>query len=139
MVEGRGVNLARDSSISSNELYLLVFVCHQSIEVVWAPLLLMHLGGQDCITAYNIEDNELWMRHVLTAVSQITVAIFSNCMSVATEIFPVTHMLQLRISTYMWVATEIFQLRLRRNEEFPLPCGVQLIFQLRLRYPRSRY
>jgi hypothetical protein len=36
----------------------------------------MHLGGQDSITAYNIEDNELWTRHVLTAVSQITVAIF---------------------------------------------------------------
>jgi hypothetical protein len=47
-----------------------------TLEVVWAPVLLMHLGGQDCITAYNIEDNELWKRHVLTAVSQITVAIY---------------------------------------------------------------
>ncbi|CAL5086861.1 unnamed protein product [Urochloa decumbens] len=46
------------------------------LEVVWAPVLLMHLGGQDTITAYNIEDNELWRRHVLTAVSQITVAIY---------------------------------------------------------------
>ncbi|OEL29114.1 hypothetical protein BAE44_0009866 [Dichanthelium oligosanthes] len=36
----------------------------------------MHLGGQDGITAYNIEDNELWMRHVLTAFSQVTVAIY---------------------------------------------------------------
>ena len=34
------------------------------LEVVWAPVLLMHLGGQDLITAYNIEDNELWIRHV---------------------------------------------------------------------------
>jgi hypothetical protein len=41
----------------------------------------MHLGGQDCITAYNIEDNELWKRHVLTAVSQITVAIYVLCKS----------------------------------------------------------
>ncbi|CAM0943064.1 unnamed protein product [Alopecurus aequalis] len=47
-----------------------------SIEVVWAPILLMHLGGQDGITAYNIEDNELWMRHVLTALSQIAVAMY---------------------------------------------------------------
>jgi hypothetical protein len=37
---------------------------------------LIHLGGQDLITAYNIEDNELWMRHVLTAVSQITVSMY---------------------------------------------------------------
>jgi hypothetical protein len=41
----------------------------------------MHLGGQDVITAYNIEDNELWKRHVLTAVSQITVAIYVFCKS----------------------------------------------------------
>ncbi|GJN25328.1 hypothetical protein PR202_gb13143 [Eleusine coracana subsp. coracana] len=39
------------------------------LEVLWAPVLLMHLGGQDGITAYNIEDNELWRRHVLTAAS----------------------------------------------------------------------
>ncbi|CAD6256651.1 unnamed protein product [Miscanthus lutarioriparius] len=47
-----------------------------SLEVLWAPILLLHLGGQDGITAYNIEDNELWGRHVVTAVSQITVAIY---------------------------------------------------------------
>uniref|UniRef100_A0ACD5Y253 Uncharacterized protein n=1 Tax=Avena sativa TaxID=4498 RepID=A0ACD5Y253_AVESA len=51
------------------------------LEVVWVPVLLMHLGGQDVITAYNIEDNELWMRHVLTAMSQITVAIYVFCKS----------------------------------------------------------
>lgn len=39
-----------------------------NLEVLWAPILLMHLGGQDTITAYNIEDNT---RHVLTAVSQV--------------------------------------------------------------------
>ncbi|KAF0900429.1 hypothetical protein E2562_031605 [Oryza meyeriana var. granulata] len=41
------------------------------LEVVWAPILLIHLGGQIFITAYNIEDNELWRRHILTAVSQV--------------------------------------------------------------------
>ncbi|XP_024313378.1 uncharacterized protein LOC100839887 [Brachypodium distachyon] len=51
------------------------------LEVVWAPVLLMHLGGQDCITAYSMEDNELWRRHVLTAVSQITVSIYVFCKS----------------------------------------------------------
>ncbi|KAF8725960.1 hypothetical protein HU200_020537 [Digitaria exilis] len=40
------------------------------LEVVWAPILLIHLGGHDGITAYNIEDNELWSRHLVTAVSQ---------------------------------------------------------------------
>ncbi|XP_048543523.1 uncharacterized protein LOC125522511 [Triticum urartu] len=30
------------------------------LEVLWAPVLLIHLGGQHLITAYSIEDNELW-------------------------------------------------------------------------------
>ncbi|KAI5004570.1 hypothetical protein ZWY2020_031813 [Hordeum vulgare] len=46
------------------------------LEVLWAPILLMHLGGQDGITAYNIEDNELWTRHILTSVSQVVVAVY---------------------------------------------------------------
>jgi hypothetical protein len=46
------------------------------LEVVWAAVLLMHLGGQEGITAYDMEDNELWTRYVATAVSQITVSIY---------------------------------------------------------------
>ncbi|XP_025809904.1 uncharacterized protein LOC112887843 isoform X2 [Panicum hallii] len=46
------------------------------LEVVWAPVLLLHLGGHDGITAFNIEDNELWSRHLLTVVSQVTVAVY---------------------------------------------------------------
>ncbi|XP_066357897.1 uncharacterized protein [Miscanthus floridulus] len=52
-----------------------------TLEVVWAPILLIHLGGHDGMTAYNIEDNELWSRHLLTAVSQVTVAIYIFCKS----------------------------------------------------------
>ncbi|CAL4899735.1 unnamed protein product [Urochloa decumbens] len=48
----------------------------RDLEVLWAPILLMHLGGQMFITAYNIEDNELWKRHILTTVSQVTVALY---------------------------------------------------------------
>lgn len=46
------------------------------LEMLWAPILLMHIGGQVIITAYNIEDNELWKRHVLTVVAQVTVALY---------------------------------------------------------------
>ncbi|CAL4992446.1 unnamed protein product [Urochloa decumbens] len=51
------------------------------LQVLWVPILLVHLGGQQGITAYNIEDNELWRRHVLTAGSQATVAIYVFCKS----------------------------------------------------------
>jgi hypothetical protein len=43
----------------------------RDLEVLWAPILLMHLGGQINISAYNIEDNELWCRRILTAVAQV--------------------------------------------------------------------
>ncbi|KAL6595578.1 hypothetical protein ACP70R_047918 [Stipagrostis hirtigluma subsp. patula] len=40
----------------------------------WAPFVLVHLGGQDTITAFSKQDNELWMRHLLSFVSQLAVA-----------------------------------------------------------------
>jgi hypothetical protein len=43
----------------------------RDLEVLWAPVFLMHLGGQISISADNIEDNELWRRHILTALSQV--------------------------------------------------------------------
>ncbi|CAN6342933.1 unnamed protein product [Urochloa humidicola] len=56
--------------------------CHvgvkaSSLEVLWAPVLLIHLGGREEITAYNIEDNELWIRQTVTLVSQVTVALYA--------------------------------------------------------------
>ncbi|VAH39857.1 unnamed protein product [Triticum turgidum subsp. durum] len=40
----------------------------------WAPFLLLHLGGQDNITAYSVEDNRLWLRHLQTLVVQVLAA-----------------------------------------------------------------
>jgi len=46
------------------------------IMAIWAPFLLVHLGGPDTITAYSLEDNELWYRHMLVLLSQLTVAVY---------------------------------------------------------------
>ncbi|KAL8479673.1 hypothetical protein ACS0TY_026550 [Phlomoides rotata] len=43
---------------------------------LWAPFLLMHLGGPDTITAYSLADNELWSRHFLSLIGQVGVAIY---------------------------------------------------------------
>lgn len=43
---------------------------------IWASLLLLHLGGPDTITAYSLEDNQLWLRHLLVLGVQATVAVF---------------------------------------------------------------
>uniref|UniRef100_A0ACD5UGA3 Uncharacterized protein n=1 Tax=Avena sativa TaxID=4498 RepID=A0ACD5UGA3_AVESA len=42
----------------------------------WAPFLLLHLGGQDNITAYSIEDNKLWLRHLQTLAVQVAGATY---------------------------------------------------------------
>ncbi|GLJ19052.1 hypothetical protein SUGI_0341980 [Cryptomeria japonica] len=42
---------------------------------IWAPVLLLHLGGPDAITAYSMADNELWLRHAFNMVYQVSVAV----------------------------------------------------------------
>lgn len=49
---------------------------HQ-LEVFWAPFLLLHLGGPDTITAYSLEDHTLWLRHLLSLVVQVQVALYA--------------------------------------------------------------
>lgn len=46
------------------------------LTALWAPFLLLHLGGPDSITAYSLEDNELWLRHLLSLVVQVGVAFY---------------------------------------------------------------
>lgn len=43
---------------------------HQLV-AFWAPFLLLHLGGPDNVTAYSLEDNKLWKRHLLTVIIQV--------------------------------------------------------------------
>lgn len=38
---------------------------NSKLVALWAPLLLLLLGGPDTITAYSLEDNALWLRHLL--------------------------------------------------------------------------
>ncbi|CAL5344832.1 unnamed protein product [Camellia sinensis] len=43
----------------------------------WAPFLLVHLGGPDTITAFALEDNELWLRHFLGLGFQCSAVIYA--------------------------------------------------------------
>ncbi|KAH6782793.1 hypothetical protein C2S51_008086 [Perilla frutescens var. frutescens] len=42
----------------------------------WAQFFLLHLGGPDSITAYSLEDNELWLRHLVGMVIQAGLAFY---------------------------------------------------------------
>uniref|UniRef100_A0A1D1ZKL5 1-phosphatidylinositol 4,5-bisphosphate phosphodiesterase beta-1 n=1 Tax=Anthurium amnicola TaxID=1678845 RepID=A0A1D1ZKL5_9ARAE len=59
--------LSNDQDVSSPNRQLLAF---------WSPFLLLHLGGPDTITAFSLEDNELWMRHLFGLVFQVGLALY---------------------------------------------------------------
>ncbi|TVU27096.1 hypothetical protein EJB05_29675, partial [Eragrostis curvula] len=63
--------------------YVAVFVLghltrkmDDQLVLLWAPVLLLHLGGQDTITAFSMEDNELWKRHLLGLLTQVAMAVY---------------------------------------------------------------
>ncbi|XP_037470414.1 uncharacterized protein LOC119343684 [Triticum dicoccoides] len=48
---------------------------HQMV-LFWAPFMLLHLGGQETITAFSMEDCALWKRHLLNLTTQVALAIY---------------------------------------------------------------
>jgi hypothetical protein len=46
------------------------------LTLFWAPFMLLHLGGQETITAFSMEDNVLWKRHLLNLVTQVGLAAY---------------------------------------------------------------
>jgi hypothetical protein len=47
-----------------------------TLPFLWVPFLLVHLGGQDSITAFSLEDNNLWLRHLLNLGTQGVLALY---------------------------------------------------------------
>ncbi|KAI3466169.1 hypothetical protein Pfo_022832 [Paulownia fortunei] len=43
---------------------------------LWAPFVLLHLGGTDSITAFSLEDNELWIRHLLRLIVELVMVAY---------------------------------------------------------------
>ncbi|POO02151.1 hypothetical protein TorRG33x02_019350 [Trema orientale] len=46
------------------------------LSAFWAPFLLLHLGGPDTITAFSLEDNALWLRHLFGLIFQCVAEIY---------------------------------------------------------------
>lgn len=44
------------------------------VRAFWCPFLLLHLGGPDTITSYSLEDNEIWLRHLMGVAFQLSFA-----------------------------------------------------------------
>jgi hypothetical protein len=47
-----------------------------TLPFLWVPFFILHLGGQDTITAYSVEDNNLWLRLLLNLLFQLGLALY---------------------------------------------------------------
>ncbi|CAM0151673.1 unnamed protein product [Urochloa decumbens] len=57
----------------------------------WTPFLLLHLGGPDTITAYSVEDNELWNRHLIGLLLELfSAAVIILCSLGSNPLIPAT-------------------------------------------------
>uniref|UniRef100_A0A0D9YPU1 DUF4220 domain-containing protein n=1 Tax=Oryza glumipatula TaxID=40148 RepID=A0A0D9YPU1_9ORYZ len=81
------------------------------LEVMWAPVFLIHLGGQDSITAYNIEDNELWARHAVAMSSQAAVAVYVFCRSWSLGKVPMRCPVALFVAGFLKLGDRLWALR----------------------------
>ncbi|GLJ10618.1 hypothetical protein SUGI_0131890 [Cryptomeria japonica] len=70
-----GAYISADA-VAISALGTMMHNARNGIYGIWAPVLLLHLGGPDAITAYSMADNELWLRHGFTMVYQVSVATY---------------------------------------------------------------
>jgi hypothetical protein len=62
----------------------------------WTPFLLLHLGGPDTITAYSVEDNELWNRHLVGLLFELfSAAVIVLCSLHGNPTIPATFLILL--------------------------------------------
>ncbi|CAL5341873.1 unnamed protein product [Camellia sinensis] len=60
---------------------------NDDLPAFWAPFLLLHLGGPDTITAFALEDNELWIRHLLGLLIQLTAIAYVFSQSIPNKLW----------------------------------------------------
>ncbi|GLJ19064.1 hypothetical protein SUGI_0342220 [Cryptomeria japonica] len=70
-----GAYISADA-VAISALGTMMYSVRSGIYGIWAPVLLLHLGGPDAITAYSTADNELWLRHGFNMVYQVLVAVY---------------------------------------------------------------
>ncbi|CAE6217776.1 unnamed protein product [Arabidopsis arenosa] len=61
---------------------------NKKLLALWAPFLLLHLGGPDTITALALEDNALWQRHLFGLVSQALAGVYAVVQSLENALWP---------------------------------------------------
>ncbi|XP_030477337.1 uncharacterized protein LOC115694348 [Syzygium oleosum] len=70
------VAAATVGKISSKQINGCGLSENADIVTLWAPFLLLHLGGPDTISSFSLQDNELWPRHLCGLVLQDLAAVY---------------------------------------------------------------
>ncbi|KAK6263362.1 hypothetical protein QUC31_009178 [Theobroma cacao] len=83
----------------------------------WAPFLLLHLGCPDTITAFSLEDNELWLRHTLSLILQAVAALYVFIQSLTKNKLQVPTLLML-VTGVIKYAERIYALFLASLDRF---------------------
>ncbi|KAF8011298.1 hypothetical protein BT93_J1800 [Corymbia citriodora subsp. variegata] len=83
----------------------------------WAPFLLLHLGGPDTITAYALEDNELWLRHLLVLIIQKVGTLFIFFQALTGSELSGLYLLMI-ISSLIKYGQRVYVLRAASSEKF---------------------
>ncbi|GLU15551.1 hypothetical protein SLE2022_320300 [Rubroshorea leprosula] len=52
---------------------------------LWSSFLLLHLGGPDTMTSFSIEDNKLWLRHLLGLLSRVGSSVYIVFVSLSND------------------------------------------------------
>ncbi|KAJ8622365.1 hypothetical protein MRB53_030894 [Persea americana] len=76
-----GTNKIKAASVAGSK-HSLAAQYDDKLRAFWAPFLLLHLGGPDTITAFAMEDNELWPRHLLGLLFEVGAAFYVFLLSV---------------------------------------------------------
>ncbi|XP_010058313.2 uncharacterized protein LOC104446102 [Eucalyptus grandis] len=70
-------------SCSQGKLFAHAIEVDGALQAFWVSFLLLHLGGPNNITAFSLEDNSLWQRHLLSPIFQVSITIY-----VFVQVFP---------------------------------------------------
>ncbi|GLU15572.1 hypothetical protein SLE2022_320490 [Rubroshorea leprosula] len=55
---------------------LMLRAKRSDILALWAPFLLLHLGGPDTITSFSLGDNDFWIRHLIGLMLQVNSTVY---------------------------------------------------------------
>ncbi|KAL6343359.1 hypothetical protein AAG906_022942 [Vitis piasezkii] len=104
------------------------------IRAFWAPFLLLHLGGPDTITAYSLEDNELWLRHFLALVIQFGGTFYIFLRSWKSKLLNILA-IPIFVAGLIKYGERTWVLRSASSSQFREPCS--LVLTLGLIMPKS--